>query len=158
MAVPRGRLDLLEEHLRRVPGLLTRKLAFEEIYPPALGCHDEVLATHGAPLAGATRLHMREDYDELDIARWLLARDMRVDTKAPLGAEGFGGHSALFATVVSQPIFWMNFPGLPQVAPFARLLLDHGADPDARPPLRKQLYPTYGPDTMHEYRDVTPLA
>jgi hypothetical protein len=58
MALHRGRIDLLEEHLRRDPGLLRRTFSHEEIYPPGMGCHDEVLATHGTPLAGATLLHM----------------------------------------------------------------------------------------------------
>src|SRR5439155_1730772 len=45
MAVHRGRIDLLEDHLRRDPGLLTRTFSHEEIYPPELGCHaDETLA------------------------------------------------------------------------------------------------------------------
>ena len=52
----------------------------------------------------------------------------------------------------------MNHLGRPQVAPFTELLLDHGADPNARASLRKQLHPGYGPDTMHEYLDVTPLG
>jgi hypothetical protein len=47
---------------------------------------------------------------------------------------------------------------MPAVAHFTQLLLDHGADPNARASLRKQLHPGYGDDTMHEYRDVTPLA
>ena len=158
MALHRGRLDLLEQHLRRDPGLLRRTFAHQEIYPPALGCHDEVLATHGTPLAGATLLHMCVDYDELEIARWLLERGMDVDAKAAIDGDGFGGHTALFATVVSQPNFWINHVGRPDEAPFARLLLDRGADPNARASLRKQLHPGYGPDTLHEYRDVTPLA
>ncbi len=158
MALHRGRIDLLEEHLRRDPGLLRRTFAHEEIYPPELGCHDEILATHGTPLAGATLLHMCVDYDELEIARWLLERGMGPDVRAAVDAEGFGGHTALFATVVSQPNFWMNYGKKPQVAPFTDLLLDAGANPNARASLRKQLHPGYGPDTMHEYRDVTPLA
>jgi ankyrin repeat protein len=158
MALHRGRIDLLEEHLRRDPGLLRRTFAHEEIYPPELGCHDEILATHGTPLAGATLLHMCVDYDEMAIARWLLERGMDVDAKAAVGRDGFGGHTALFATVVSQPNFWMNYNGQPQVAPFTQLLLDHGADPNVRASLRKQLHPGYGEDTMHEYRDVTPLS
>lgn len=158
MALHRGRLDLLEEHLRRDPGLLRRTFAHQEIYPPELGCHDEVLATHGTPLAGATLLHMCADYDELEIARWLLERGMDVDARAAVDRDGFGGHTALFATVVSQPSFWMNHGGGPQVAPFTQLLLDHGADPNARASLRKQLHPGYGEDTMHEYRDVTPRS
>jgi hypothetical protein len=158
MALHRGRIDLLEEHLRRDPGLLRRTFTHEEIYPPELGCHDEVLATHGTPLAGATLLHMCVDYDEMGIARWLLERGMNVDARSAVDADGFGGHTALFATVVSQPNFWMNHGGKPQVAPFTQLLLEHGADPNARASLRKQLHPGYGPDTLHAYRDVTPLS
>ncbi|HXM99604.1 MAG TPA: ankyrin repeat domain-containing protein [Candidatus Dormibacteraeota bacterium] len=158
MAVHRGRIDLLEKHLRQDAGLLSRTFSHEEIYPPEWGCGDEVMATHGTPLAGATLLHMSVDYDEMEIARWLIERGMNVNAKASVDAEGFGGHTALFATVVSQPNFWMNHNGLPQVAPFAQLLLDHGADPNARASLRKQLHPGYGEDFMHEYRDVTPLS
>jgi hypothetical protein len=159
MALHRGRIDLLEEYLARDPGLLRRTFSHEEIYPPSLGCHDEVLATHGTPLAGATLLHMCVDYDEMEIAKWLLERGMDVDAKAAVDRDGFGGHTALFATVVSQPNFWMNYNNRgPQVAPFTQLLLDHNADPNARASLRKQLHPGYGEDWMHEYRDVTPLS
>jgi len=158
MAVHRGRIDLLEERLRRDANLLSRTFSVEEIYPPEFGCHDEVLATHGTPLSGATLLHMCVDYDEMEIARWLLERGMNVDARAAVDADGFGGHTALFATVVSQPNFWMNHQNRPQVAPFTQLLLVRGADPNVRASLRKQLHPGYGEDTMHEYRDVTPLS
>jgi hypothetical protein len=158
MALHRGRIHLLEEHLRRDPNLLRRTFAHEEIYPPELGCHDEVFATHGTPLAGATLLHMCVDYDEIEIARWLLERGMDVDARSAIDRDGFGGHTTLFATVVSQPNFWMNHNGGPQVAPFTQLLLDRGADPNVRASLRKQLHPGYGEDTLHEYRDVTPLS
>jgi hypothetical protein len=158
IALHRGRIDLLEEHLRRDPGLLRKTFTHEEIYPPELGCHDQVLATHGTPLAGATLLHMCVDYDELEIARWLLEHGMDVDARAAVDADSFGGHTALFATVVSQPNFWMNLQRKPQVAPFTQLLLDYGADPNVRASLRKQLHPGYGEEGMHEYRDVTPLS
>ena len=174
MAVHRGRIDLLEEHLRRDPGLLHRTFTHEEIYPPELGCHDEVLATHGTPLAGTTLLHMCVDYDEMEIARWLLERGMDVDARAAVDVEGFGGHTALFATVVSQPNFWMNLHASRELgitsdstkAPFTALLLDPrwngGANPNARASLRKQLHPGYVPERddgrMREYRDVTPLS
>ena len=47
MAVHRGRIDLLEEHLRRDPDLFSRTFSHQEIYPPELGCHaDESLALH----------------------------------------------------------------------------------------------------------------
>lgn len=157
MALHRGRIDLLEEHLRRDPRLLERTFTHEEIYPPRLGCHDEILATHGTPLAGTTLLHMCVDYDEMEIALWLLAKGMDADARAAVDGDGFGGHTALFSTVVSQPNFWVNHHALPDEAPFTKLLLDRGANVDVRASLRKQLHPGYGPDVMHEYRDVTPL-
>jgi hypothetical protein len=162
MAVHRGRIDLLEAHLRRDPDLLKRTFSFAEMYPPELGCHDEVLATHGTPLAGATLLHLCADYDELEIARWLLNHGMEVNAKAAVDEDGFGGHTALFATVVSQPNFWLNHQKREQIAPFTQLLLDRGADPNARASLRKKLHPGYAPrfdtEKTYEYRDVTPLA
>jgi hypothetical protein len=162
MALHRGRLDLLEDHLRRDPQLLQRTFTHEEIYPPELGCHDEVLATQGTPLAGTTLLHMCVDYDEIEIARWLLERGMDPNVKAAVDADGFGGHTPLFATVVSQPNFWMNYGQQPQVAPFTELLLAHGAAPNVRASLRKQLHPGYGPrydvEKVYEYRNITALG
>jgi len=158
MALHRGRIDLLEEHLRRDPNLLRRPFTHEEIYPPEIGCHEDPHSTQGTPLAGTTLLHMCADYDELEIAKWLIAHGMDVNEKASVDADGFGGHTALFATVVSQPNFWMNYQARPQVAPFTQLLLDHGADPNVRASLRKQLHPGYGTEPRREYRDVTPLS
>ena len=157
MAVHRGRIDLLAEHLRRDAGLLRRTFTHEEIYPPELGCHDEVLALHGTPLKGATLLHMCVEYDEMEMAQWLLEHGMEVDARAAVDADGFGGHTALFGTVVSYANFMANFRRELRDAPLARLLLDHGANPNTRASLRKQL--ADGEDrTLHEYRDVTPLS
>ena len=157
MALHRGRVDLLEQHLHRDPALLSRKFDFAEIYPPKLGCHDEVLATHGTPLAGTTLLHMCVDYDEFEIAEWLLERGAPPDRPAAIDVDGFGGHTALFSTVVSQPTFWMNHYGRSEDPRFTRLLLDRGANPNARASLRKELHPGYGIPGVHEYREVTPL-
>lgn len=152
MAVHRGRLDLLEAHVRRDPGVLSHTFPHEEIYPPALGCHaDHSLALHATPLDGSTLLHLCVDADEMDIAVWLLARGMRVDTRAEIDADGFGGHTALFGAVVAQS------PRMRDSDDFARLLLDHGADPNARASLRKRLR-FIGDELLHEYRDVTPLS
>jgi hypothetical protein len=158
MALHRGRIDLLEAHLRRDPRLLERRFTHEEIYPPEIGCHDEILATHGTPLAGTTLLHMCVDYDELEIAKWLIVKGMDVNARAAVDQDGFGGHTALFATVVSQPNFWMNYQHRAQVAPFTELLLAHGAQVNVRASLRKQLHPGYDEFTMHEYRDVSALS
>jgi hypothetical protein len=156
MALHRGRIDLIEEHLRRDPALLRRTFTHQEIYPPEWGCSDDV-ETQGTPLAGTTLLHICVDYDEIEIARWLLDRGMDADAKAAVDADGFGGHTALFGVVVSYANFWGNYRGKLEDAPFAKLLLDHGADPNARASLRKQI--EIGEDrTMHEYRNVTPLS
>ena len=152
MALHRGRIDLLEAHLRRDADLLSRTFSHEEIYPPEVGCdEDHSLALHGTPLAGATLLHMVVDYDEPEIARWLLARGADVNVRAAVDTDGFGGHTPLFGCVVTQP------PRLRRTDEFARLLLDAGANPNARASLRKQLR-FVADESMHEYRDVTPLA
>jgi hypothetical protein len=154
MAMHRGRIDLLEAHLRRDPQLCSRTFSHEEIYPPELGCHaDHSLALHGTPLAGTTLLHMCVDFDEIEIARWLIEHGADVNARAEVDADGFGGHKPLFGCVVSQAYLC----GLQRNAEFARLLLDHGADPNARASLRKRLR-FVADDSMHEYRDVTPLS
>jgi ankyrin repeat protein len=154
MAVHRGRIDLLEDHLRRDPQLLNRTFSHEEIYPPALGCSaDHSVALHGTALAGTTLLHICVDFDEIEIARWLIQQGADVNARARVDADGFGGHTPLFGCIVSQSYLC----GRQRDAEFARLLLDHGADPNASASLRKQL--RFVPDeSMHEYRDVTPLA
>jgi len=154
MAAHRGRIDLLEALLKRDAQMLERTFSHEEIYPPALGCSaDHSYALHGTPLAGTTLLHICVDFDEIEIARWLIERGADVNTRAAIDADGFGGHTALFGCVVSQAYIC----GRQRDAEFARLLLDHGADPNARASLRKRL--RFVPDeSVHEYRDVTPLA
>jgi ankyrin repeat protein len=152
-AVHRGRIDLLEAHLTRDPSLLTRTFSHEEIYPPELGCHaDHSLALHGTPLAGTTLLHMCVDFDEIEIACWLIECGMDGNARAAVDADGFGGHTPLFACVVSQAYRC----GRQQDAAFARLLLDHGADPKVRASLRKRLR-FVKDESMHEYHDVTPF-
>jgi len=152
MAIHRGRIDLLERHVQQNPALLSRTFSHEEIYPPAVGCDaDHSLALHGTPLDGATLLHLCVDYDEVEMARWLLARGANVNARAALDTDGFGGHTPLFGCVVTQP------PRQREDDDFARLLLDHGADPNARASLRKRLR-FVEDETLHEYRDVTPLA
>jgi len=132
--------------------MLSRTFGHEEIYPPSLGYHaDHSLALHGTPLDGATLLHMCVDYDEIEIARWLLARGTDVNARAAVNADGFGGHTLLFGCVVTQP------PRLRNDSEFTRLLLDRGADPNARASLRKRLR-FVDDESLHEYRYVTPLA
>jgi hypothetical protein len=159
MALHRGRIDLLEAHLQRDPGLLGRTFSHREIYPADLGCREPLDATVGTPLDGTTLLHMCVDYGELDIARWLLDRGMDANARAAVGRSGFGGYTALFNTVVSQPNFWMNHGERgPFVAPFTELLLGRGADPNVRASIWKRLHPGHGDPARHDYRDVTALS
>ena len=153
MAVHRGRVDLLEPHLRRDPGLLSRQLAHHDIYPLELGCQtDPDKALHGTPLAGATLLHLCVDNDEVELARWMLDRGADTNARAAVDADGFGGHTALFGCVVSQP-----YRNGRRGTVMAQLLLDRGADPNVRASLRKAIIG--GDDeSLHEYRDVTPLG
>lgn len=154
MAVHRGRIDLLEAHLKGDEDLVRRTFSLQEIYPPELGCGPDLsFGLHGTPLDGTTLLHICVEFDEIEIARWLLSNGADVNARAETDADGFGGHTALFGCVVNDAYLC----GRQRDAAFARLLLDHGADPNARASLRKQL--RFVPDqTMHEYRDITPLG
>ncbi|MBK8096297.1 MAG: ankyrin repeat domain-containing protein [Planctomycetes bacterium] len=150
MAVHRGRIDLLADWLRRDPGLLARTFSPDEIWPRALGCaEDETLALHGAPLAGGTLLHLCVDGDELDLAHWLLEHGADPNARAAVDADGFGGHTALFGCVVSQP-----FRVGRSSAAMAQLLLARGADRRARASLRKRLR-FVEDETWHAYREVS---
>lgn len=154
MAVHRGRLDLLEALVQRDPAIVARTWTHDEIYPRSLGCHeDPTAALHGTPIAGGTLLHMCVDFHETAIAEWLLDHGADADGRAAVDEDGFGGHTPLFGCVVSQPyrVFALRGEGL------TRVLLDRGADPNARASLRKELRGV-ADETLHEYRDVTPIA
>ena len=152
MAVHLGRIDLLESHLRRDPQLMTRTFTHREIYPLECGCHeDESLALHGTPLAGGTLLHLCVDFDEVEMGVWLLDHGCDVNVRAAVDSDGFGGHTALFGCVVSQPYR----VGREKDGAFGRLLLEHGADTTVRASLRKRLR-FVSDETLHEYRNVTP--
>lgn len=162
MAFHRGRFDLLERHLGQDPGLLARRFAIEEIFPPAVGCRPLAYQCMGTPVDGGTLLHLAVYWDELDMAEWLLERGADVNARAALDGDGFGGHTPLFNAVVSQAGFWMNYRKAwtqrPEDARFAELLLDHGADPNARASIRMRLGEGHGDPRLREFRDVTPLA
>ena len=159
MALHRGRIDLLEQHLARDPDLLTRTFDITEIYPLAPACSRDPYTAQGTPMHQTTLLHIAAYFDELEIAEWLLDRGMDPDTRAATDADGFGGYTALFSTVVSQHNFWVNYgKGQPDEAQFTRLLLDRGADVNVRASLLQRLEEGHGGGPLREYRDVTPLS
>ena len=46
-------------------------------------------ALHGTPPGGATLLHMYVDFDEIEIARWLIEHVADVNARAEIDADGF---------------------------------------------------------------------
>lgn len=159
MALHRGRLDLLEAHMARDPGLLRRTFSHAEIFPPDLGC-DTWIDTQGTELAGSTLLHICVDWDEVAIAEWLLERGADVNARAAVDADGFGGHTALFNAVVAYSHFWANYdqygpPHRKDDGVFARMFLERGADPNARASMRRV---DRDGVKRHEHRDATPLS
>jgi hypothetical protein len=159
MALHRGRIDLLEAHLARDRDLLTRTFDKSDIYPLAPACAREPYTAQGTPVHGTTLLHIAAYFDEVEIAGWLLDRGMDPDARSAIDADGFGGYTALYSSVVSQRGFWVNYgKGQPDEARFTQLLLDGGANPNVRASLRARLEEGHGGGPVHDYSDVTPLG
>jgi hypothetical protein len=159
MALHRGRIDLIEAHLSRDSDLLTRTFDLADVFPLAPACASDPYTAQGTPVHGTTLLHIAAYFDELEIGEWLLDRGMNPDARAATDADGFGGYTALFSTVVSQRNFWVNYgKGQPDEARFTRLLLDRGALPNVRASIRQRLEEGHGGGPLREYRGVTPLG
>jgi hypothetical protein len=159
MALHRGRIDLLETHLARDPDLFARTFDIADIFPLAPACTRDPYTAQGTPVHGTTLLHIAAYFDELEIGEWLLNRGMDPNARGAIDADGFGGYSALFCTVVSQRNFWVNYgKGEPDEARFTRLLLDRGAEVNVRASIRARLEEGHGGGPHREYRNVTPLG
>jgi ankyrin repeat protein len=150
MAIHRGRIDLLEACIECEPTLLHRGLSEAEIYPAELGIGPRE-GLHCAPLEGATLLHMAVEYHEAEIAQWLIRRGMSADARGTIDADGFGGHTPLFHTTVTLAIKGDSL---------ARVLLQNGADPNARATFRKALVweGDAEKEATREFHDVTPIG
>ncbi len=159
MALHRGRIDLLEAHLALDPHLLTRTFEKVDVFPLAPACARGPYVAQGTPVHGTTLLHIAAYFDEVEIATWLLDKGMDPNARAAIDADGIGGYTALFSTVVSQRNFWVNYGrGQPDEARFTRLLLHRGADPAIRASIRAGLEEGHGGGPLRDYRDVTPLS
>jgi hypothetical protein len=135
MAFHLGNIERLEKHLKRDPNLIHRTFLHDEIYPTELGCGERSTGAglHGTPIHGATLLHLAVDFDEKEIFLWLLSKGVDVNAKALIDDEGFGGHTPLFGTVVSQP----TVNGRQGDGEMAQWLLNAGADANARASIKK---------------------
>jgi hypothetical protein len=151
MAFHRGDVERLEKFLSEDRSLIERRFTYREIYPPAVGCHDDGRSgLHGTPIGGTTLLHLAIDFDEQGIFDLLLAHGADVNARASSNAEGFGGHTPLFHCVVSDAYLC----GRQRDAAMTRMLLERGASTDLRASLRKFLDWRAEPG-WHEARDVT---
>lgn len=150
IALHRGRLDLLGEFLRRDPALLQRHFTEAEIFPPEVGIKPGEVQP-STSVVGGTLLHLAVEFNDIEAARWLLAQGADGNARTVTDSEGYGGHTPLFHTTVAMGI---------KEDRLARLLLDHGADPNARANLRGRFEWLSGPDgeKEHQFREVTPLG
>ena len=150
MAFHRGRIDLLEAHLARDPSLLEHRFQESEIFPAELGIKPGD-GLHVTPVSGGTLLHLAIEYDDIEIARWLIERGADANAKAAIDADGFGGHTPLFHSVVTLAASDDSK---------ARLLLERGANPNARATIRKQLRDMGDPEKeiLREFHNVTPIG
>ena len=146
LALHRGDVTRLREHLRRDPKLIARRFEYREIYPPELGCaNDDRSGMHWTPIGGGTLLHLAIDFQEREIFEWLLAEGADINARAAVDADGFSGHTPLFNAVVN---------GTQRDDTWTRVLLDRGADRSLRATLRKFLDWCEEP-RWHEARNVT---
>ncbi len=152
MALHRGDTQRLATMLDAAPALANATFGHRDIYPPALGCHeDPSLGLHGTPLDGTTLLHMAMDFDEPEIAKLLLERGADPNARAHVNDDGFGGHTPLFNAVVTQAaLTWRKDDQM------VAMLLEAGADPTLRASLRKAIR-FHDDDSEHRYLNVTPL-
>jgi ankyrin repeat protein len=124
-AFHRGRLDLLEQHYHKEPDLIHRRFKAEHLYFPDKGFTE---ASVFAPIEGTTLLHLAIEYDEFEIAEWLLERGADVNARADCTIDDpEKGHTPLFHAVLACAS---------PTDKRTQFLLNHGADPSIRATLR----------------------
>jgi Ankyrin repeats (many copies) len=150
MALHRSRLDMLQQHLDRDPSLLERRFTYNDVFVNHDGTPGD--AYPATPVTGTTLLHLALEFDDIDVARWLIERGADVNARATIDVEGFQGHAPLFQTAVNLA----SGMGLDDDSK-ARLLLDYGADPNSRA-IFPQADQTHGSSPTDGLQDMTPVG
>ncbi len=148
MAFHKGDLKTIAKRLKGKTSLINETYSLEDIYPSKLVL-DPTDGLHLTPLEGSTLLHMAVEYHETDLLSLLLELEADVNALAAIGQDGFGGHTALFHTVVSYT-YYDNTK--------ATKLLNYGANPNLTATLKKQLKHMGNKELEEAYvfTDVTP--
>jgi hypothetical protein len=150
MALHRSRLDLLQRHFDRDPMLLERHFTFGEVFYNRDGTPGD--AYPATPVSGGTLLHLALEFDDIDVARWLIEQGADVNARAVIDAKVFNGHTPLFHTVVNLAAGMGLYDDSK-----ARLLLDFGADPNARATFPHEAkFHNHAP--TEPFHDVTPVG
>lgn len=144
--------NALSARLLHQPEAVNRSHHLDDFYPVSLGCSkDRNLALHGAPLEGGTLLHLSVDNGDYEMTAFLLRMGADPSARASLDDEGFGGHTALYGALVSQPFrVGRDSTGL------VELLLKAAVDTTLKASLKKSLR-FVEDDSEHIYREVTAL-
>ena len=152
MALHRSRLDLLQEHLDRDPSLLERRFTYGEVFFNHDGTPGD--AYPATPVTGCTLLHLALEFDDIDVARWLIERGADVNARATIDAAGFQATRRSFSTPSStwpRAWAWMTT----QSAAPPRL----GAPiPTPVRPSRRRTRPTALPPLMQSLTTLRPSA
>ena len=146
-AVHRGEVELLTEYVRKDPSVINRRFNENEFFPFTLPTGSGL---HGVSLDGATLLHMAVEYQEQEIAEWLIDNGADVNAATTTDSEGFGGHTPLYHTIVTPAR---------KTDELAALLLSAGADAQHEATFRKLLSASGEPEKapVQEYHNATVL-
>lgn len=143
MDLHRGRLDRLQERLEAAADLLHRPSTFRNglEYGGLYG---------GAPLVRPTLLHIAVEFGELEAAEILLAAGADSNARCVPDAEGIGDQTPIFHVASSRH---------PQALAMLSLLVERGADLNARAAIRVPQNGLQGVQPQDPVlRDITPLA
>ena len=151
MALHRGRIDLLREPSRSgIRRSLARRFTEAEIYPAGDRTRSRATACTATPVAGATLLHLAIEYDDMEIARWLMERGADVNAALPSMRRVRRAHAA----VPHRRQRWDDRDAKGAASAGAR------RGPERARHLPKQLRDMGDPEKeqMREFHDVTPTG
>ena len=130
-AVHRRQTDRLGERLQRDPRLFSRVFSEADIFPAEFEIQHPSAYAYVTPLiGGVTLLHMAVEFCDLELAQWMIQNGADVNVRSAVDEEGYGGWTPLFHAMAT-----LHHPR--SFGELASLLLEHGAEPNAKASIRK---------------------